>query len=189
MNKKEITLNNNFSFKLKLVVLSIFLILILNSAIFLIDELLLSSRFQILIEKKINSPYSPSSIFGYIYRIIGNSTNLLFRNPFITENNEINLLSITYFFSGLIFLYSILDSILKFFICENFLRHYLFLSSIALLNLTPYIQPRYFIPLILLYIAFNRENTFENLVIWLIIIMISALCVTTQIILGIYPTI
>lgn len=93
-----------------------------------------------------------SSPTGYLIRLIGNATNLAFRPVFFDVAGAVHLLSVSYWVSGLTLLVALHW-------CWRGLRSpdvndrrlgLIGLLSLILVSITPYVQPRYLLPICLL---------------------------------------
>lgn len=94
---------------------------------------------------------------GYFVRLFGNATNLAFRPVFIDVSGNVHVLSIFYWISGLTLLYAL--------ICcwrgtvsrnlQDSRIGLIGLSILIMVSITPYVQPRYLLPLCLLIPMFS----------------------------------
>lgn len=94
---------------------------------------------------------------GYLMRLLGNATNLAFRPVLFDTEGRIHVLSLSYWVSGITLLYA-LGCCLGAVRSPHARDHRLGmigLLSLILVSVTPYVQPRYLLPLCLLVPAFS----------------------------------
>ena len=112
---------------------------------------------------------------GYLIRLLGNATNLAFRPIFLDTSGNLHLLSFFFWISGLTLLYA-------FICCLRAVRSrnrgdvrigMVGLMSLLLVSITPYVQPRYLLPITLLIPMFSFASAHHILKIFSIIVPLS----------------
>lgn len=113
---------------------------------------------------------------GYVVRLFGNATNLAFRPVFADEGGHLNVLGTFYWLSGLTLIVSI-TCCARGSVSENATDRRLGLigmSLLLLISVTPYVQPRYLLPVCLLLPMFSFTSL--RLVLrWLLVAVIVSL--------------
>lgn len=129
------------------------------------------------------------TVTSYLIRLFGTATNLAFRPIFFDTNGQLNILSIAYWISGLTLLYAV-------YCCLRALKSKspleISLGTIGvicllLLSITPYVQPRYLLPICLLIPFFSFTSPKRFLVGILCIVFISLVAAAIYAYTGNYP--
>lgn len=126
---------------------------------------------------------------GYLMRLFGNATNLAFRPVLFDVFGNLHILSLFYWISGLTLLYAV-------FCCwqgvtSTNLRDVrigvIGLSIFILVSITPYIQPRYLLPLCLLIPMFSFTSIRGTLRALAVVLLLSSAAAVAYAILNNYP--
>lgn len=126
---------------------------------------------------------------GYLLRLIGNATNLAFRPVFTDRLGHFNVLSCFYWISGLTLLYALLCCALG--VLSRDRRDtklgLVGLTCLALVAITPYVQPRYLLPLVILIPMFSFTRGHRTAIAFPILAVFSLLASAAYQHMGGYP--
>jgi hypothetical protein len=103
---------------------------------------------------------SVPTVYGYFVRLLGNATNLAFRPILFDTDGRISLLSLCYWVSGLTLVYAIVCCARGLFSVNITDQRCGTIGIVCLLlvSVTPYVQPRYLLPLCLLIPVFSFSS-------------------------------
>jgi hypothetical protein len=120
-------------------------------------------------------PASITTAQGYLVRLVGNATNLAFRPAVLDVNGQFNLLNGAYWASGVTLLVTLGASVraLRSKQAHDLRLGLLVLSLLLMVSVTPYVQPRYLLPLVVTLPLFSFVDTGYLLERWLIAALVS----------------
>jgi len=99
---------------------------------------------------------------SYFARVLGNSTNLAFRQMFIDELGGLSALAFTYFFSGVFIIQALLLAYKSFVRVDQRpevqLVGFVLFVSLAIMSISPHVQPRYLMPFAALFLYVARGS-------------------------------
>jgi hypothetical protein len=134
-----------------------------SAAFWLLFEALLQNSFLytraigVASQSEVLDVDTSSSPAGYFIRLLGNATNLAFRPVFLDASGHLHVLSVAYWISGITLLYALLSCLAALRSGQPRDRHIgmVGLVTLLLMAITPYVQPRYLLPLCLLIPMFS----------------------------------
>jgi hypothetical protein len=115
------------------------------------DSFLYARAIGVASESEVLDVDTSSSPAGYFIRLLGNATNLAFRPVFLDTSGHLNVLSTAYWISGITLLYTLLSCLAGLNSGQRGDRRIgmVGLVTLMLMAITPYVQPRYLLPLCL----------------------------------------
>lgn len=140
-------------------------------------------------ESNVLDPNEMLTFAGYVTRIFGNATNLAFRSPLLDLGGHLNLLSFSYWISGLTLLCFLTCCVLSISSKNTYDR---FLSTFGLtillfISVTPYVQPRYLLPLCVIIPSFSYITPKSFLSLIILSFVVSIVASYLYVLLGNYP--
>jgi hypothetical protein len=115
------------------------------------DSFLYARAIGVASQSEVLDVDTSSSPAGYFIRLLGNATNLAFRPVFLDTAGHLHVLSVAYWISGITLLYALLSCLTGLRSGQPRDRHIgmVGLVTLLLMAITPYVQPRYLLPLCL----------------------------------------